>query len=182
MAVLVHARVGLLRDPVVRGECVGRALAFELATSRGLITPVSVYPHAQARARKAFISGDLRDMMRKLPSACRPGLILLGDANCVGSPRDVVTMRIDSAMAGRGGGFRELKELLRDDYLMDDSYRHQLPLGHEVTHIASTRRSGARLDGIWLTMGLMALVACVGVEPDALGSDHRLVFAFVQVV
>ena len=178
VVLLVHEDAGV-SDARLVGEDAGRAVLVELdlVLDLGVVITLAImvtYVHADPTDRVPFLKTVLPTLMGKVSSHALP--MMCGDVNCVLSWRDVVHMNGSEHVGMRGKGSKELQALLHR-HSMRSSYRELLPKGREVSHVATTRLSGALLDVICVFERLLDCVhpGAARIEPNMRGSDHRAV-------
>jgi exonuclease III len=154
VAILLHhtfdcSQRGGIRPTVTHKSPVGRVIRVEWSTNGNTTAMISVYAPVARSLRRAFFQQD-----GGLPVALQAGsshnatLIVGGDFNCVIENRDIV----GEAPAGGGGrmmGGQELQALM-SAWGLEDAWRAKHPHTSELTHVATNRRSGARLDMMFI--------------------------------
>ena len=153
------------------GRIVG--VHFTLASRSYLV--FCVYAPAEGGERDAFFSGSLRDALlaavQQHPTA---QLLVAGDFNCIES---VTLDQVgDTNSAGRTVGFAGGLQPVQQEFGLIDAFRTLHPARRDFTHLATSRRSAARLDRVLVQDRLAPHLTAAGIA-DGWEGDHRLAFA-----
>ena len=152
----LSAVTSTLSDPsgrfvAAKGDLYGREMIF-----------AAVYAPAESRDRQSFFLDEL------LPALPGPPLALGGDWNCIAGDQDCLGGRPGSRQKGFAGGLLPLQQGLG----LVDAYRHLHPTGQDVTHIATSGQSSARIDRWLVSDSLLPEVSKASVITDPKPSDH----------